>query len=58
MNLPGAEEWAAAVPADHTPARVYLAGRAVWPPDSIGPGLPDDVRWLPRGAVRWAAIPS
>ena len=31
--------WAAAVPADDTPARVYLAGRSVWPPDSIGPGL-------------------
>ena len=34
-----------------TPARAYLAGRSVWPPDGIGPGLPDDVRWLPRGAV-------
>ena len=44
--------WAAAVPTDHTPARTYLAGRAVWPPDGIGPGLPASVRWLPRGAVR------
>ena len=43
--------WAAAMPADHTPARVYLAGRAVWPPDSIGPGLPASVRWLPRGTA-------
>ena len=43
--------WAAAVPADDTPARVYLAGRSVWPPDGIGPGLPAPVRWLPRGAV-------
>ena len=43
--------WAAAVPADDTPARAYLAGRSVWPPDGIGPGLPAPVRWLPRGAV-------
>ena len=43
--------WAAAVPGDDTPARVYLAGRSVWPPDGIGPGLPAPVRWLPRGAV-------
>ena len=43
--------WAAAVPADDTPARAYLAGRSVWPPDGIGPGLPASVRWLPRGAV-------
>ena len=57
--------WAAAVPADDTPARVYLArGRSVWPPDSIGPGLPASVRWLPRGAVRrdvaadWYDVPE
>ena len=43
--------WAAAVPADDTPARAYLAGRSVWPPDGIGPGLPAPVRWLPCGAV-------
>ena len=43
--------WAAAVPADDTPARAYLAGRWVWPPDGIGPSLPASVRWLPRGAV-------
>ena len=43
--------WAAAVPADDTPARAYLAGRSVWPPDGIGPSLPASVRWLPRGAV-------
>ena len=43
--------WAAAVPADSTPARTYLAGRSVWPPDGIGPSLPASVRWLPRGAV-------
>ena len=56
--------WAAAVPADHTPARAYLAGRLVWPPDGIGPGLPASVRWLPRGAVRrdvaadWYDVPE
>ena len=43
--------WAAAAPADDTPARAYLAGRSVWPPDGIGPGLPASVRWLPRGAA-------
>ena len=56
--------WAAAVPADHTPARAYLAGRLVWPPDGIGPGLPASVRWLPRGAVgrdvaaKWYDVPE
>ena len=56
--------WAAAVPADDTPARAYLAGRSVWPPDGIGPGLPAPVRWLPRGAVRrdvaadWYDVPE
>ena len=56
--------WAAAVPADDTPARAYLAGRSVWPPDSIGPGLPASVRWLHRGAVRrdvaakWYDVPE
>ena len=56
--------WAAALPADHTPARAYLAGRWVWPPDGIGPGLPASVRWLPRGAVRrdvaakWYDVPK
>ena len=55
---------AAAVPADDTPARAYLAGRSVWPPDSIGPGLPASVRWLHRGAVRrdvaadWYDVPE
>ena len=56
--------WAAAVPADDTTARAYLAGRSVWPPDSIGPGLPASVRWLHRGAVRrdvaadWYDVPE
>ena len=56
--------WAAAAPADHTPARAYLAGRLVWPPDGIGHGLPASVRWLPRGAVRrdvaadWYDVPE
>ena len=52
------------MPADDTPARAYLAGRWVWPPDGIGPGLPAPVRWLPRGAVRrdvaadWYDVPE
>ena len=56
--------WAAAVPADRTPARAYLAGRLVWPPDFIGPGLPASVRWLPRGvagrdvAANWYDVPE
>ena len=56
--------WAAAVPADDTPARAYLAGRWVWPPDGIGPSLPASVRWLPRGAVGrdvaadWYGVPE
>ena len=56
--------WAAAVPADDTPARAYLAGRWVWPPDGMGPDLPASVRWLPRGAVRsdaaadWYDVPA
>ena len=56
--------WAAAVPADSTPARTYLADRSVWPPDGIGPGLPASVRWLHRGAVRrdvaadWYDVPE
>ena len=48
--------WAAAVPADHTPARAYLAGRSVWPPDSIGPGLPASVRWLPGESARRVGV--
>ena len=56
--------WAAAVPAADTPARAYLAGRLVWPPDGIGPGLPASVRWLPRSAVGrdvaagWYGVPE
>ena len=51
--------WAAAAPADRTPARAYLAGRLIWPPDGIGPGLPASVRWLPRGAaVHWYDVPE
>ena len=38
------------MPADHTPARAYLAGRLVWPPDGIAAGLPVSVRWPPRSA--------
>ena len=56
--------WAAAAPADRTPARTYLAGRWVWPPDGIGPSLPASVRWLPRGtagrdvAANWYDVPK
>ena len=56
--------WAAAIPADGTPARAYLAARWVWPPDGDGPGLPASVRWLHRGAVRrdvaanWYDVPK
>jgi len=38
---------AAAVPADDTPGRDYLAGRGTWTPAGIGPDLPPTVRWLP-----------
>ena len=39
--------WNAAQVADGTPARAYLAARLAWPPDGIGPALPQTVRWLP-----------
>ena len=42
---------AASVPADDTPARVYLASRWTWPPTGIGPNLPAAVRWCPARAV-------
>ena len=42
---------AAAVPADDTPARAYLAARGTWPADGAGPDLPAAVRWLPPEAV-------
>ena len=41
----------AAVPADDTLARVYLARRGTWPPITIGPDLPTTVRWLEADAV-------
>ena len=44
----------AAVPADDTPAREYLARRMTWPP--AGPDLPPAVRWLPPSA--WANLPT
>ena len=56
--------WAAAIPGDNHPPQLYLAGRLVWPPDGIGPGLPASVRWLHRGAVRrdvaadWYDVPE
>ena len=46
------------------PARAYLAGRWVWPPDGIGPSLPAAVRWLPSGTVGrdaaadWYGVPE
>ena len=45
---------AAAVPADDTPARAYLAARGTWPAN--GPPLPPAVRWLPPGA--WEHLPT
>ena len=47
---------AAAVPADDTPARAYLASRGTWPPLSTGPDLPPVVRWLPPDA--WPHLPT
>ena len=45
---------AAAVPADDTPVRAYLAARGTWPAN--GPPLPAAVRWLPPGA--WEHLPD
>ena len=45
---------AAAVPADATPARAYLAARGTWPAN--GPPLPAAVRWLPPSA--WEHLPA
>ena len=45
---------AAAVPADGTPARVYLDRRGTWPADA--PDLPPAVRWLPADA--WPNLPT
>ena len=47
---------AAAVPADDTPARAYLAARGTWPPLGTGPDLRAAVRWLPPDA--WARLPT
>ena len=47
---------AAAVPADDTPARAYLASRGTWPPAGSGPDLPAVVRWLPPST--WAHLPT
>ena len=41
----------AAVPADDTPARRYLARHWIWPPYGIGPALPSSVLWLPLRAL-------
>ncbi len=43
--------WNAAQAAAGTPARAYLAARLAWPPDGMGPALPDTIRWLPRDKV-------
>ena len=37
------------VGAKETPAARYLAGRMAWPPEGIGPDLPDTVRWITGG---------
>ena len=47
---------AAAVPADFTLARVYLARRGTWPPITVGPDLPATVRWLEADKVE--ALPT
>lgn len=47
---------AAAVPADDTPGRVYLARRGTWPPRSVEPDLPPTVRWMEADAVK--ALPT
>ena len=39
---------AAALPADNTPARAYLASRGTWPPAGSGPDLPAVVFELAR----------
>ena len=56
--------WTAAVPADDSPARIYLARRWAWPPREIGSALPLSVRWLPRSnapprnkSARWYGVP-
>ena len=56
--------WHAAVPADETPARTYLAHRAVWPPAGVGFALPGSVRWLARErapgrapVLKWYGLP-
>ena len=50
---------AAAVSADATPARVYLARRWTWPPDEIGSDLPAAVRWCAaRDVPSEAHLPS
>ena len=46
----------AAVPADQTPARRFLARHWIWPPYGIGPDLPSSVLWLPLRAL--ASVPS
>ena len=56
--------WRAAVPADKTPARAYLARRLTWPPAGIKRELPATVRWLDtrdapgrRPDVDWYGLP-
>ena len=43
---------AAAVPADDTPARIYLARRGTWPRAGECPDLPSAVRWLPADVAQ------
>ena len=52
-NDTGAAAFKAAEAADGTPARRYLAARAVWPPDGTGEALPPTIRWCDRDA--WPA---
>ena len=57
--------WDAARFPGGTPARRYLSERFTWPPEGIGPDLPDSVRWLSREAaprsdesLEWYRLPA
>ena len=56
--LLAAEILAAAVDADDTPARAYLAARCTWPPFGIGPNLPLAVRWCAARDVSSSVRPA
>lgn len=45
------EIWKAASPAAGTPAAIYLARRRAWPDGMGSHPLPEDLRWVPIGAL-------